>query len=192
MFSSNAQFASDQEQTTNASSQASSDEQTNDATEERTAFSKGKTKIGADMTAFIKDGISFLTYGFDYGKYLANNLYVDGGLDLTCYFDSGYQWKESNTSLGIPLSVGYTVPIFKNFAFDLSTGPRFNYIISGKYVANDVTTRYSDMEDIDRFWADWDCSAFFNIWGFRLGIKYQIGLTDNCPDLFGIQIGVDF
>lgn len=155
-------------------------------------FPKGKSKFGFDITVFIKDGVNWMTYGFDYGKYIMNNLYIDGGLDMTCFFDSGYQWKDSNTSLGIPLSIGYSLPIVKNIALDISTGPRFNYIISGKYEYDGETVRYSEYDDLDRFWADWDFGAFLNVYGFKLGIKYQIGLTDGTENMFGIQIGGTF
>ena len=98
--------------------------------------------------------------GWDFigGQYVMDNVSLQAGLGITI---SGYGYKYgrtnydfSETIISVPIALGYSMPIGEKSSLDLYTGPRLNYIISGKreLTENGKTIekkKYKDIKNID-------------------------------------------
>ena len=181
---------------TNLQNAKSSDAETTNIS--NTPFPAGQKKVDFDIAYYFPDkspGTSAFAMSFDLtgGMYIVNNLYAEGGLGVfssSSKSGSGsYKTDFSSTSLSIPLNVGYTLPVIQNLNLDFNTGPRLNYCVAGKMKLGDTETKLKDMEDFDRFSANWGFTFGVDLWGFTVGAKYAIGLSDGAGDMWGVFIG---
>ncbi len=142
------------------------------------------------------DHKSGFSLGLDviYGYNIADNLFISAGLGYcfySLYYGSGsYQTNIDQTSLSIPIQIGYNIPLGNICSLDVVTGPRLNYAIAGKYTQGQVETKYKDIDGLKRFTAEYTIGATFLIKGFGITAEYGLGLGDNGGDVF--RIGITF
>ncbi len=151
--------------------------------EEESPFAKGHDFIGFDITYFHiepEEGSAF-TYkvDLDYGKYLVNNLYVKGGIGVSCSGSTSRNHSSSFTALNLTGAIGYTLPFSNHVALDFNTGPNLGYTIAGKTEYDGVTTKWKDMEYKEPFGAIWTVGAYIYLWELRLGFKYAFDLSNS-------------
>lgn len=137
--------------------------------------------------------------GWDFigGQYVMDNVSLQAGLGLTI---SGYGYKYgrtnydfSETIISVPIALGYSMPIGEKSSLDLYTGPRLNYIISGKSEVKEngktiEKKKYKDIKNIERFHVNWNVGAAlcFGTWGITA--EYRPALNNDFADFFHIGI----
>ena len=128
------------------------------------------------------------------GYNVADNLFISAGLGYCMYglyYGSGsYETQVDQTSLSIPIQIGYNIPLGNICSLDVATGPRLNYAIAGKYTQGQVETKYKDIDGLKRFTAEYTIGATFLIKGCGITAEYGLGLGDNGGDVF--RIGLTF
>lgn len=143
------------------------------------------------------------------GSYIADNVFVISGLGYLMSsqsIDIGNYNSLSTTSdnLCLPINIGSRLPLGGNDFPLLSvyTGPYLTYAIAG-YVEKDVPssskptkTRFSEMDDVQRFYAYWRFGATLNITGdFGIDFQYMTLIsehTGNSGGIIGIGIGLRY
>lgn len=156
---------------------------------------KGSDIFELGITYYIPDYNADKAYalGFDFqgGKYLFKNFYLKGGIGiLHAYCTYSKDFYSQNTSLRIPITLGYTLPFGKKAGLSLYTGPHLNLIVGGKTEYYGETTRLKDIEDVKRFGADWTVGATLNLWGFGLSVEYMAMLGDNANFANSLGVGL--
>lgn len=113
------------------------------------------------------------------------------------YGSTVYTTNTSRTFLRLPLGAGYYLPFTENIGITAQTGPMLNYLIAGsderKESGQQVSkTKLKDMEEVDRFSANWSASIGINLWDFEIGAEYCIGLHEKAADMWGVYLGFRF
>lgn len=161
--------------------------------------SKGTSYFGVNIQYFIPQHDADKAYGLDYnillGRYLADNVSLDGGLSLYTG-DVRYSYIQlSSTSLTIPINIGYRIPLTHTGYTGLHfyTGPKFGLVVGGKYKIGDEVHRLSEFEDLKRFNAYWSFGINFEIYAVGIHAQYMVLLgkkTDFSSGAFGIGISL--
>ncbi len=139
-------------------------------------------------------------YGFELlsGQYISDQVFARGGMGFMAgIYEIKYDvWNYTTWSeyqLNIPLQVGLSLPFSESSYIDLYTGPRINYIISGKREDKSrgekvVKTKYKDLDNLERFYVNWNIGASlcFGSWGITA--EYRSALNDKFADYFHIGL----
>ena len=136
-------------------------------------------------------------------RYISDRAFVRGGFGYMGGFrkvkyDRGTYATASETQLNIPLQIGFALPLTERSDFNLYTGPRINYIISGKMKMDSpgekpVVTRYKDIDGIKRSTVNWNIGGSLDVgsWAYgRWGVtaEYRAALSNDSPNWFHIGL----
>lgn len=121
---------------------------------------------------------------------VAKGLNVHAGLGfMTGYVAVGsgsYRTTIDESSLTLPLGVGYNLPLGSLCSLDFRTGPRLNYIIAGKIDYDGEEIKYKDLEEygmeVKRFNAGWDIGVALMFANYGVKFEYSAGLSDSAYD----------
>lgn len=155
-------------------------------------FEKGSIKFGLEILFLIPDrklADKEFAYGlnseFFVNYYVLNRVFIGAGFGINHSSSSikdipgGMDQESSFTSLRVPLSVGYTLPISKeNVALEFATGPGLHLTIAGKTKSGDQEIKLKDM-DVKKFHAVWDIGATIYFWGFGASVGYSAALEES-------------
>ncbi len=153
-----------------------------------------------------EDGLDFQFYvGLDLvgGRYISDRAFVRGGLGYMVGFrevkyDRGIYEIASETQLNIPLQIGFALPLTEKLDFNLYTGPRINYIISGKIEMKfpgekPVVTRFKNIDGIKRSSVNWNIGGSLDVGSWSCGrwgvtAEYRAALSNDSPNWFHIGL----
>ena len=181
------------------------DDGSNTVNTEKTYFStaKGDTRFtynfyyGMPDVEGANDGKFALGFEYLWGYYIADNAFVQAGLGWHTGFarfkeDSRNTITDNFTVINIPMAIGYNIPLGGKCSLDAYTGPRLNYTIAGKIEVNDDGDRYKikykDIDDLDRFYVDWNVGAAIMFGSFGITAEYRAALNDDFADFTHIGI----
>lgn len=138
-------------------------------------------------------------------RYISDRAFVRGGLGYMSGFrrvkyDRGTFATASENQLNIPLQIGFALSLTERSDFNLYTGPRVNYIFSGKMEMEypgekPVVTRYKDIDGIKRSSVNWNIGGILDVgsladgavrWGVTA--EYRAALSNDSPNWFHIGL----
>lgn len=132
------------------------------------------------------------------GRYnVIDGLNVYAGLGfMTGYFALGGGYMDritiSESTIYLPLGVGYNLPLGNLFSLDFTTGPRLNYIVAGSIEENNVKYKYKELGNVERFNANWGIGAAVMVANYGVKFEYSIGISDTADDYFKIGLNILF
>ena len=139
--------------------------------------------------------------GFDVvvGKYVVDNLYLNGGLGVQFNSLDDFENNEFDlTALRLPVNLGFRLPVSSSGhpAIAIYTGPRFTYAIAGKGKLGGIDyDKLSDVDSVQRFNAYWSAGATIDLWGFGISVEYMVLMgkkTDLSSGMLGIGAKIAF
>ena len=174
---------------------------------------QGSTAVGFSTSYYFPtnrtDNMSTFNLGMEFngGSYIADNVFVTYGLGYlissqSIEIDNFNSLSTDSFNLSLPINLGLRLPLGGNDFPLLSvyTGPYLTYAISGyvekKFRGGTEKTRFSEMDDVQRFYAYWRFGATLNITGdFGIDFQYMTLIsehTGNSSGMIGIGIGLRY
>lgn len=174
---------------------------TTQSVQEEQVGAQGTSTLGFNVMYNIPsvdaDSAYGLTFELLYGKYVARNLNIEGGLGV---YHGGYVYpyiEYSSTSLGIPINIGYRMPFSQTglTGLRLYTGPKLTLAVAGKGEMFGEEYKLSEIEDAKRFNAFWSFGINFDIYMIGISAEYMVLIgkkSDFSSGMFGIGLSLRY